>query len=297
MARPSFGLFYLAVIAAGAWLGADITNRLLWPKLEATLRAQQRTSRQNPGDAVPPPRNDSQDSHPDDPILSGRLFRSDAPGQTGGAALSTLPSPPPLDFVLLGTIVGQNQKEQRSYAIMEQTKTKEQRLYRQGDRLSDDARMGKIHRNKVVIHRNNVQETLEVLFVDEVPPVAVPASFKTPSGNGDGIRQVSKDRYVLDRREVNEATENLPKLLTKARIVPNFTDGSPDGFRIFAINKDSLYAKIGLQNGDVVHRVNDIEVKDPQNFLQVFQQLKDESNIRVDLVRNNQKETFSYEIR
>ncbi|WDT81411.1 MAG: PDZ domain-containing protein [Candidatus Manganitrophus sp.] len=102
---------------------------------------------------------------------------------------------------------------------------------------------------------------------------------------------------MVDRREIENAVNNLPQLLTKARIVPNFSEGKPDGFRIFAITEDSLYAKIGLQNGDILHRVNGIEVKDPQNFLKVFEQLKDENAINVDLVRNNQRETFSYEVR
>jgi len=102
---------------------------------------------------------------------------------------------------------------------------------------------------------------------------------------------------VIDRREIENAVDNLPQLMAKARLIPNINDGKPDGFRIFAIMEGSLYAKIGLQNGDILHRVNGVDVKDPQNLLKVFEQLKDESAIVVDLVRNNQKETFNYEIR
>ncbi len=89
----------------------------------------------------------------------------------------------------------------------------------------------------------------------------------------------------------------MPQLLTKARIIPNFKDGKPDGFRIFAIAKDSLFSKIGLQNGDILSRINNVDVKNPQNFMKVLEQLKDESSINIDLVRSNQKQTFSYDIR
>jgi general secretion pathway protein C len=290
------GLFYLAVIATGAYLGADIVSRLLWSKLETTLRTH--AAPQNLGAFAPSDTGDAAHTDPDgnDLILSGSLFRAEgnepAPGET-----TTTISKPPSDFVLLGTIVGRGR---HSYAIIEQSKTQEQGLYRQGDVLSGDTRVGAIHRNRVLLHRQDLRETLSVSFAaEEVAPLAgaVPASIPATSTDGGGIRTVSKNRYVLDRREVTEATENLPKLLTQARVVPHFKDGTPDGFRIFSIRKDSLYAKIGLQNGDVVHQVNDIQVKDPQNFLQVFEQLKGESHITVDLVRNNKKETLAYEIR
>ena len=64
-----------------------------------------------------------------------------------------------------------------------------------------------------------------------------------------------------------------------------------------SIAPDSLYAKIGLQNGDVLQQINGVEIKDPENFMRVFQQLKDETNIALDFVRNNRRESFAYEIR
>ena len=69
---------------------------------------------------------------------------------------------------------------------------------------------------------------------------------------------------------------------------------------VFGLSRSRLpvfYERIGLKNGDVIQRINGVEVKDPQTFMQVFNQLKDESSITMDLMRNNQKESFSYEIR
>jgi general secretion pathway protein C len=112
-----------------------------------------------------------------------------------------------------------------------------------------------------------------------------------------GIRQVQPNQWVLDKQEVNAALGNLSQLLTKARVVPNFVDGKPNGFKIMSIAPDSLYAKIGLQNGDVLQQINGVEIKDPENFMRVFQQLKDEPRIALDFVRNNRRESFNYEIR
>jgi general secretion pathway protein C len=89
----------------------------------------------------------------------------------------------------------------------------------------------------------------------------------------------------------------MSKLMTQIRVVPNFTDGQPDGFKIFAIRPGSLFAKIGLQNGDVLKRVNGVEIQGPEQAFEAYQRLKDETSIQIDLVRRNENKTLNYEVR
>ena len=42
----------------------------------------------------------------------------------------------------------------------------------------------------------------------------------------------------------------------QARIVPSFKDGVAQGFKLFSIRPDSIYSKIGIQNGDVIKRIS-----------------------------------------
>lgn len=301
MFKSYFWVLHLAMIAAGAYFVADMANVAIGSRLEASIAPRAAGNPTAPVVASKGiPRNYNA-------IVEGNIFNSkmrgkqpEAAGPNAGPALPAMSAPKvPLNQTLLGTMVG---TDNESYAVIEDNKTREQLLYRIGDIIGEDGRITQINRNKVVIRRGGEDEILEVAFSPEenkpaphaTPTVLTPSA---PSAVGSNIRAAGKNRWVMDRREIENAVDNLPALLTKARIVPNFSEGKPDGFRIFAITEDSLYAKIGLQNGDVLHRVNGIEVKDPQNFLKVFEQLKDESAITVDLVRNNQKETFSYEIR
>ena len=90
---------------------------------------------------------------------------------------------------------------------------------------------------------------------------------------------------------------DLPKLLTQARAVPYVVNGAPSGYRMDYIAPASFYEKIGIQYGDVVQRVNGVDVRDPSTMLSLFQQLKNERTVKVDLVRNNQKTTVTYELR
>ena len=79
--------------------------------------------------------------------------------------------------------------------------------------------------------------------------------------------------------------------------MPFFENGKTVGFRVFAIKPGSVFEKIGLQNGDVINRVNGVELTDPTKAISLFTELQNEGHIAVDLQRNKQSKNFSYEIR
>ncbi len=289
---------YLLLIAAGAYIVADTINLLIGSRLEASIEI--------PRAPIPKGVPRVLEASPDDlsKIIEGNIFNSKARGSKSvemapsEGALS-LPRVP-LAVLLVGTVVGPP-----SFAVLEDPKSHEQTLYRAGESVGAEARIVSILRNEIVVERGErgPQEKIVVnLFPGQgespgasATPGAAPAS--TPSGVGSGIRQVTSDKWMVDRREIEAVVENMPQFLTKARLIPNFTDGKPDGFRIFAIDPGSVYSKIGLVNGDILQRINGVEIKDPANFARVFQQLKDEREITIDLVRNSKRETFTYEIR
>jgi general secretion pathway protein C len=203
----------------------------------------------------------------------------------------------PLALSLIGTVAGGGRL---SVAIIQDPSTKEEHLYHIGDLVGTDGKLLEIERNRVVVLRGgSVRETLEVNFSQKSPKKARPrrtslrqAPTRTP------MPPTGQTQFTLDKQEVNAQLQNLPELLTQARIIPHINkDGQNEGFRIVSIRPNSFYQRIGLRNGDVLQQINGIEIKDPGTFMSVFNQLKDESSITVDLVRNNQKETLSYEIR
>jgi len=200
----------------------------------------------------------------------------------------------PLKISLIGTVVGDFPG--KTFAVIQDEKTKKQELYRINDIVVEGAKLVQVNRQRVTLLRGGREEFL-LLFEEETHPGSPEMESPKISGEAPGIRSVSPDNWVLDKREVSQAFENLPQLLTKARIIPNFTKGKANGFRIISIVPNSIYERIGLKNGDILQRINGIDIKDPQSFLKIFQQLKDESSISLDLVRNNQKTSFEYEIR
>jgi general secretion pathway protein C len=97
---------------------------------------------------------------------------------------------------------------------------------------------------------------------------------------------------------VDHAVSHLSDLFTQVRAVPYTAQGgATQGFRLSAIKADSLIERIGLKNGDVVQRVNGVEITDPSTAFTLLQDMQGRSQIRVDVLRNQQPTTLSYEIR
>ena len=201
--------------------------------------------------------------------------------------------PSDLKVKLIGTIVG---APENSYSVIEDLSTKKQDVYHLGDMLLNEAEIIRIERPRVILLRDNVEE--ELTFDDtDLKGVRKAATSSKTAASGEGIRQVTDSSFLIDEDEVEGALDNLNELLTQIRVVPNFENGKTTGFKVFAIRPDSIFDKIGLKNGDVIQRINDMDINSPEKAFEIFQQLKSEKNLSLDITRNGQRQSFSYEIR
>lgn len=194
-----------------------------------------------------------------------------------------------LNVRLTGTVVGATPAA--SYAFILDVAGREERLYQVGDLVLDEGLVKEIQRDKVVLTRGEAEQVLRMFETEKPAEAPRSASLAPFEGAGD------QTLFAVDRGEVDEALADMPRLLTQARLLPNFRGGKTDGFRIFNIVPGSLFAKIGLKNGDVLHRVNEISIEDPTKFMEIFQQLRNENHISLDLVRGGQPTTLEYDIR
>lgn len=189
---------------------------------------------------------------------------------------------------LLGVVVGDHVA-----AIIEELSSKRQLFFRLHDQIPDIGEISEIRHNGIVIRQGDQQELLELSTGQpDKPPTPQVASTGPAAALSGG--QIKK---VLDRREVEQAMNDLPKLLSQARAVPVLTNGTMTGFRLDYIAPTSFYEKIGLQYGDILKQVNGVEIKDPGTMLSLFQQLRNEKSVKLDVLRNNQRTTMMFEIR
>ena len=190
---------------------------------------------------------------------------------------------------LLGVVVGDRGGVS---AIVEELASKHQWFFRLHDHIPDAGEIVEIQRSGILVRQGNQEEFLELSTGLEKPPTPQVVSTAPAAAVAGG--QIKK---VLDRREVEQAMNDLPKLLSQARAVPVLNNGAMTGFRLDYIAKNSFYEKIGLQYGDVLKQVNGVEIKDPGTMLSLFQQLRNENSVKLDVLRNNQRTTMVFDIR
>jgi general secretion pathway protein C len=195
-----------------------------------------------------------------------------------------------LNVKLWGTAIAHDPAS--SYAIIEDLAARRQSLYRVGDTILDAATLARVEWDRVVLDRNGEEEVLEL--VSATGPATTTAA---PAASAERIRKTADDKFVIDRRELEKTVANINEVFTQARAVPYFEDGKTVGFRVFAIKPGSVFEKIGLQNGDIINRVNGVELTDPTKAISLFTELQNEGHIAVDMKRNQTTKSLSYEIR
>ncbi len=229
-----------------------------------------------------------------DVILQSGLFELPPTLQSAkGGGPAAGPPPPPIEaarkVALLGSVFG---NDGGIMAIFEDLASKKQELYRLGAQVPNVGTLETIEKDRVLFRSGLSEEWLTLTAAQQVrdgaPGFAPPPSAQT---------KTAPARRVLDRREVNDAMSDPTRLLTQAQAVPYLTDGKLDGFRLYNVVPSGFFDKIGLQTNDIVQRINGVELRDPGMLLSLFQQLRNERTVRVDMVRNTQRQTLTYDIR
>ncbi len=206
-------------------------------------------------------------------------------------------NPVPVRSPLHGTLVGTAIAEPTKYSLCQITNPdlNETQVFAIGDKYQG-ARIYQVEQKRVLIDNNGANE-----YIDDsaAPPpnigiAAMPAVGQT--ADSGGVKQLSENQYVVAKSEINNALTNLSDLATKARIVPSFKNGVANGFKLFSIVPDSLYAKIGVQNGDVIRRINGYEMNSPDKALEIYQKLRDASRIEIEIERRGETIRKSYSI-
>lgn len=203
---------------------------------------------------------------------------------------------------LLGTLVAADKFW--SFASVQDMNTQKSMTYMVGD-LIQGAEVIDIQRERVIVINNGRKEYIDGQPGDgsmPVPAYTPPAVAAAPSGPpnsglGTGIRAINENEYEVPRGEIDRTLSNLNEVAMQARIVPAFKDGQAQGFKLFSIRPDSIYSKIGVQNGDVIRRINGFDLNSPEKALEVYSKLKESSRIEIEIERNGAPIRKTYNVR
>jgi len=191
--------------------------------------------------------------------------------------------PTSLKVDLLGTVAGDSQS---AVAVIKDAGKRKQHFYRVGDTVQD-AVVKEIRRGQVIVR---VGDKDEILRMKEKTGSK---TAKKPKP----VTRVPKQKETsrkLDRADIRGSLKNINKLLSEVRIRPHFKGGKPDGLSLTRIKADSVFAKLGLKNGDVLQGVDGRSIKRPDDILSLYKKLKSGSRISLEITRKGKQKTVNY---
>jgi general secretion pathway protein C len=112
-----------------------------------------------------------------------------------------------------------------------------------------------------------------------------------------GVKKLDETRYDIDRALVEKILSDPTVAARSARIVPSVKDGKSNGFKMYAIRPNSLFAKIGLQNGDTITSINGLDMSSPDRALEVYTKVRSASSLSVSVIRRGQPVNLDYSIK
>ncbi len=225
-----------------------------------------------------------------------------------------------LQLSLLGTIAGDSLNAR---AIILDQRKRSQDIYRIGDSIQG-AEIRQIFRGKIVLRHNEMDEILTMVEGEDAAGAAgsnVPAPTsrvdsrsrrvsravsRAPSvpepepgtidAQEEAIQDIEEEVIPISQDELQSSINNLNELLTQVRVRPYFRQGKPEGLIVSQIQGDSIFAKLGLMNGDIIASVNGEQMSTPEEAFQLYNSLKSGTPVNIEITRRGQKKILTYEI-
>jgi S1-C subfamily serine protease len=110
------------------------------------------------------------------------------------------------------------------------------------------------------------------------------------------IEKIDDTHYTVPRATVDALLANPLGFIKGARVVPSMRNGQADGFKLYAIRPSSPFAKLGLQNGDTIHAINDFRLDSADQALEVYTNVRDATEVTFDLTRRGKPVSLTLRI-
>lgn len=222
------------------------------------------------------------------PILASNPFGFSA-GELKPITVSTGPSISQTDLILIGTVAG---RKDLSYAIVAD-KAGQQDVFRVGSSVFGLGKLSRVEMTKVFIESQGREIEIRLKDITDVREIKQKDAPLTSSFG----RRIGESTYQIDQQRVQQAIEKPDQIMTDARFVPNIVDGKQQGFVLREVKPGGIYSSLGLQNGDILLRINEFSISNPETALQAFTALRGIDRAQLDVIRNSAKMTMTYQIR
>lgn len=194
---------------------------------------------------------------------------------------------------LSGTVAGPSG---RSYAIFKSKRQKPLVVVAKGEKVFDAGVLSEIYADRALVNANGRTLTF---YMPQGKPLDAPAERPSASTRSFGIStQTGEAEWVVDQKALSDVlSTGMGKMLTEARLLPYSEAGRTVGFRVSEIKTGGIFSTLGLKNGDVIMKVNGLNVDSVEKGVQLLSGLKGDTSVAIDLMRDGKAQRLQYQIR
>ena len=288
-------LFYLIYIALGVLILFQ-TSKLIGTAVERRLLRELkpiRVERVPQQTRWPEPGIDYDISMFSSPLFSLRQPGTSLP-EEGGEADEGVDSPLVNSYELNGVIILPGD---RSMALIRRTRERESQTYKKGDMI-DSYELVKIERHRVFLSDGLSTSVLPMFHKHTVRRASTVRASTPKREESSDYADAKQFKKVLSRSDVeNRVFSKVNEILTQIAISPYMVNGEMQGLRLIRVPNESIVFELGGRSGDVIKRVNGHELNQVDQMYKLWENIKDDSSITVDLERKKQMFSYNFEIR
>jgi len=183
-----------------------------------------------------------------------------------------------LSLSLKGTVAA---TDQRSSVAIIADQTNEEKVYAIGDSIMSGTSLHAVYKDRVVLNENGVLKELNL-------PRDFPTSAQPVRRNVASVTRASSNESSIQ----NIVAQNVTKLADVIRPTPYFVAGQQQGYRVYPGRDRKQFAALGLRPGDLIKDIDGAALTDPQQAMEIFQNLGNADQVSVTVERNGQPEVL-----
>jgi general secretion pathway protein C len=186
-----------------------------------------------------------------------------------------------LALTLKGTMAGSD--DRLTVAIIADNRN-EEKVYAIGDAVVAGATLHAVYRDQVVLNRSGILESLKL--PKDMPTNSAPIRRATTTRTSAPVADSSPSLQQA-------LTENAARLTDVIRPTPYFVGGQQQGYRVYPGRDRKAFAALGLRPGDLIKDIDGAALTDPQQAMEIFQNLGTADQVSVTVERNGQPQVLT----
>lgn len=156
---------------------------------------------------------------------------------------------------------------------------------------------------EVHLQPNDRSETREIIIRkdgDKETKITVQVEGDKVLINGKPIMESNEDGIIIKKKNMMIA-EGMPLMMDgnfniedendSTAFLGVTTEASKDGVEIISVSKESAAEKAGLKEGDIITKINDKKIEDPQSLSEVVTSYKPSQEVKISYIRNGKVKT------